>query len=220
MNTKLVGIIIIILGLTGIFGGIFFVYKQMYYKPDEVAVVDLVVEENTTEKPLENKKSYNLPIETKEGSIENIIKLKEKKIVTISGKDTSEEKNSLKENQLKRTASLFVERLGSYSNQSNFSNVADLKIYMSDKMRRWADDFIEKNNIDRDISVYYGITTKSISQKMELIDEDNGRATVLVNTLRRESGGDLVQDNSFYQEALVSFVLEDGFWKVDSANWK
>ncbi len=220
MNTKLVGIIIIILGLTGIFGGIFFVYKQMYYKPDEVAVVDLVVEENTTEKPLENKKSYNLPIETKEGSIENIIKLKEKKIVTISGKDTSEEKNSLKENQLKRTASLFVERLGSYSNQSNFSNVADLKIYMSDKMRRWADDFIEKNNIDRDISVYYGITTKSISQKMELIDEDNGRATVSVNTLRRESGGDLVQDNSFYQEALVSFVLEDGFWKVDSANWK
>ena len=89
-----------------------------------------------------------------------------------------------------------------------------------DEMKNWADDFVKKNNIDRDVSVYYGITTKSISQKIEFIDQDSGQVNILVNTLRRESGGSLLEDFSFYQEALVSFVLEKGFWKVNSANWK
>jgi len=220
MNTKIIGIIIITLGLAGIFGGAFFVYKQIYYKPDEVIKIEPVAEKKIVEKKAVDKNSYNLPIETKEGNTENIIKFQHKKTITISGKEIIKDETSLKEGQLKRTASLFIERLGSYSNQSNFSNVADLKIYMSDKMIGWADDFIKKNNIDRDISVYYGITTKSISQKMELIDEDNKNATVLVNTLRRESGGGLNEDNSFYQEASVSFVLENSFWKVNSVSWK
>lgn len=220
MNTKIIGIIIILLGLAGILAGGYFFYKQLFYKPDNIVTAPVETEKPIVTKPIENQNSYNLPIKTENGSLEAITKLQEKKTAVISGREVMEDKPSLKEEQLKRTASLFIERLGSYSNQSNFSNVADLKIYMSDKMRDWADDFIAKNNIDRDVSTYYGITTKSISQKVDSSDEDSGRATVLVNTLRRESGGDLNEDNSFYQEALISFVLEDDFWKVDSANWR
>lgn len=220
MNTKIVGILIIILGLTGLFGGAYYIYKQMYYVPDKP--LNIVVEkEKEPVVAVKNKNSYNLPIKTENGSVEKIIALQNNKTVVING-GKSEQKNndSVNEEQLKRTASLFVERFGSYSNQSNFSNVSDLKIYMSNNMKKWADDFVEKNNIERDISVYYGITTKAISQKIESIDEDAGNSAILVNTLRRESGGDLSEDNSFYQEVLVKFVLEKGFWKVDSANWK
>ena len=220
MNTKIIGILIIVLGLGGLFGGAYYVYKQMYYQPDEAP--ELVQKEEVVDiKVIQNNNSYKLPIKTEHGSLEKIVELQNKKTVVISGKETQNDNNeSIKEEQLKRTASLFIERFGSYSNQSNFSNVSDLKIYMSDKMKDWADDFVKKNNIDRDISVYYGITTKSISQKIEFVDQDLGQASILVNTLRRESGGNLSEDSSFYQEALVKFILEKGFWKVDSANWK
>lgn len=222
MNTKIVGILIIVLGLAGLFGGAYYVYKQMFYVPDEPVMVEVEKKENKTPvKVVNDNNSYNLPIKTENGSIEKIIALQDKKTVVINGKENEPVDNkSLTEEQLKRTASLFVERFGSYSNQSNFSNVSDLKIYMSNDMKEWADDFVKKNNIERDVSVYYGITTKAISQKIELIDEDTGESTILVNTLRRESGGELTEDNSFYQEVLVKFVLEKGFWKVDSANWK
>lgn len=221
MNTKIVGILIITLGLSGLFGGAYYAYKQLYYKPDKPIIV--ITEENEEEelKTVNNNAlSYNLPIKTENGNTEKIIE-DQKKTITISGKENIQKDDSkISEDQLKRTSSLFVERFGSYSNQSNFSNVSDLKIYMSSSMKVWADDFIKKNNIDRDISVYYGITTKAISQKIKLIDREDKRAEILVNTLRRESGGNLLEDNSFYQEALVKFVLEKGFWKVDSANWK
>ena len=220
MNTKIIGILIIVIGLGGLFGGAYYVYRQMYYQEDEV--IETVQEDETSDVQVvqSNNNSYKLPIKTENGSLDKIVKL-QNKTVTISGKDTQEDdKKSIKEEQLKRTASLFIERFGSYSNQSNFSNVSDLKIYMSDEMKDWADDFVEKNNIDRDVSVYYGVTTKSISQKLEFSDSDLGQASILVNTLRRESGGGAIEDSSFYQEALVKFVLEKGFWKVDSANWK
>ncbi|MDA3840471.1 MAG: hypothetical protein PF572_05240 [Patescibacteria group bacterium] len=221
MNTKIVGILIIVLGLAGLFGGAYYVYRQMYYVPDEpVIIIQKEEEKKTTPVTIENKNSYNIPIKTENGSVEKIIEL-QKKTVVISGKEEQEvNESSMTEEQLKRTASLFIERFGSYSNQSNFSNVSDLKIYMSNNMKIWADDFLKKNNIDRDISVYYGITTKSISQKIETIDVGTGEASILVNSLRRESGGTLSEDNSFYQEVLVKFVLEKGFWKVDSANWR
>ncbi len=219
MNTKIVGILIISLGLVGLFGGAYFVYKKMYYVPDEP--VEVVKQEKREPVVSRNKSSYNIPIETENGSTERIIELQNQKSVVISAKEELAENNiSATEEQLKRTSSLFIERFGSYSNQSNFSNVSDLKIYMSANMKKWADDFVEKNNIDRDVSVYYGITTKSISQKIEFINEEDGEAKILVNTLRRESGGNLSEDNSFYQEVSVRFVLEKNFWKVDSANWK
>jgi hypothetical protein len=219
MNTKIIGILIITLGLGGLFGGVYYIYKQMYYKSDEPTFVEQE-EEEVEINTIQNEDSYDLPIKTENGNIEKIIEF-QKKTVVISGKETQEDDDeTLKEEQLKRTASLFIERFGSYSNQSNFSNVSDLKIYMSDEMKDWADDFVRKNNIDRDVSVYYGITTKSILQKVEFIDMETGEASILVNTLRRESGGGSTEDNSFYQESLVKFILEKGFWKVDSASWK
>lgn len=219
MNTKIIGIIIILLGLAGLFGGAYFVYRQLFYISDEPLLLPQPEEKIEPEKT-ENKNSFNIPIETENGSIEKIIELQNKKSVVVSNREEENDNLSASEEQLKRTASLFIERFGSYSNQSNFSNISDLKIYMTSSMKEWADDFIKKSNVDRDVSNYYGITTKSISQKVEFLNEDLGEAIIVVNTLRRESGGSLLEDNSFYQEAVVKFALEKGFWKVNKATWE
>lgn len=224
MNIKIVGIIIIVLGLAGILGGAYFFYMQMFYVPsEEIATEDN--QKNEENEDLTNQSNnnslYNLPLKTEQGSTEKIIELQERKSVTISNKEEKPQDNrSLTEEQLKRTASLFVERFGSYSNQSNFSNISDLKIFMTDDMKRWADDFIKKSNIDRDVSVYYGIITKSISQRVEILDESVGEATIYVKTLRRESSASSTEDNSFYQEAYLKFIFEKGSWKVDKASWE
>ncbi|PLX21752.1 hypothetical protein C0584_01450 [Candidatus Parcubacteria bacterium] len=225
MSTKIIGILIIIIGLGGLFGAAYYVYREMYYVPDEPVVLidqteeeEIEVEKEETIIPKNNL--LNIPVKTEEGSTEKILE-RQKESVVISAKDSNQEESTpLVESQLKRTAALFIERFGSYSNQSNFSNISDLKIYMSEGMKVWADDFVQKNNVDRDVSTYYGITTKAISQDVEFIDESAGNVSILVTSLRRETGGDLSEDNSFYQEALVRFVLEKGFWKVSSANWQ
>lgn len=222
MNTKIVGIIIIVLGLAGLFGGAYFFYMQMFYVPDEQVFIEEEEEENQEEKKeAEEQTLDDSVLKTEGGSIEKILELPERKSVVISGKEQEEPEDdrSLTEQQLKRTASLFIERFGSYSNQSNFSNISDLKIFMTDNMKKWADNFIVNNNVDRDVSVYYGITTRSISQRIENFDESSGEATVFVKTLRRESGGSLTEDNSFYQEAVIRFLFEKGTWKVDKATW-
>ncbi len=221
MNTKIVGIIIIVLGLAGLFGGAYFFYMQMFYVPDEPVFFEEEEKAVEEKNEPEEKTLDGSVLKTEGGSIEKILELPERKSVVISGKDQEEpeDNRSLTEQQLKRTASLFIERFGSYSNQSNFSNISDLKIFMTENMKKWADNFIENNNIDRDVSVYYGITTRSISQRIENFDESSGEATVFVKTLRRESGGSLTEDNSFYQEAVIRFLFEKGTWKVDKATW-
>ncbi len=122
---------------------------------------------------------------------------------------------------LERMAKSFAERFGSFSNQSNYANIRDLKLFMSDKMEKWADAYVEKNKkSDAANQVYYGLTTKSVSAKAEKFDEAAGQASVVVDTRRREAIGTTNNSSRLYNQSIrVSFVKENGAWKVDSAFW-
>ena len=122
----------------------------------------------------------------------------------------------------KQLASIFVERFGSYSNQSSFSNINDLKMLMSKKMQRWAENYVrEQKEQAQAADIYYGITTKAVAGEVEEFDDDAGKAVILVRTRRREALGTTVNiSNAYNQDALITFVKEDGAWKVDSAVWK
>jgi len=128
------------------------------------------------------------------------------------------------EDDLKKMALLFVDRFGSYSNQSNFSNIEDLKIFMSERMINWAEAFIaERRNKQQSEKaiIYYSVTTKSVIAETKKIDEAAGMADILVKTRRRESM--MSANNSsktFNQDILLSFKREGGVWKVDAAYWK
>ena len=145
----------------------------------------------------------------------------------LDTEDTIEETIAVKSREeinkedLKRIASSFVERFGSYSNQSNYSNIKDLKMFMSNKMRDWADSFIvDQLKNARANSIYYGIITKVSTEELLEYDDVNGKVSVLVNTRRREAiGASNNFSEVFDQSIVVSFVKDRGVWKVDSANW-
>jgi hypothetical protein len=122
---------------------------------------------------------------------------------------------------LERIAKSFAERFGSFSNQSNFSNITDLEIFMSQKMKSWSDNYIKKNqkaNVADE--VYYGLTTKAVSAKTESFDEGAGTAKIIVSTRRREAMGTTNNASKLYnQDVAISFVKEAQVWKVDSAIW-
>jgi hypothetical protein len=120
-----------------------------------------------------------------------------------------------------RLSMSFAERFGSYSNQSNYTNVIDLKLFMSDKMRVWADDFVaQQRRADKDTSIYFGITTTAVANELLTYDEDLGTASVKVETRRREATGTTGNLSDPYgQRVTVTFVKERGTWKVDSAFW-
>lgn len=123
---------------------------------------------------------------------------------------------------LMRIAGAFAERYGSYSNQSNFTNVTDLKLFMSQKMQKWAELYVEEQQAKRlDTSIYYGITTKSVAQEIKDYDDDVGKANLLIKTRRREATGTTNNTSKvFDQDILITFVKEEGSWKVDSATWQ
>jgi hypothetical protein len=125
------------------------------------------------------------------------------------------------QNELEKMASSFAERFGSFSNHSSFNNIVDLKVFMTDNMKDWADKFILEKQSSQDFkAAYYGITTIATSEKTLEFDPDKGRAKVLVSTYRRESIGDDSNSSSYEQNIEISFEKKGGVWKIDSAYWQ
>ncbi len=208
MNKRIVGISIISIGFILIIGIIYVIFFHDFTGP-ELNTGQSTAEKETTKEPVGQGEREVLPGKIKE--VKNYeIKGQEK----VSGEDIDKD-------DLKRMASSFAERFGSYSNHSNFDNIIDLKIFMSSQMQTWADDYIEE--LRKKISysdIYYGITTKSVLQEIKKYDSDVGQAEILVKTQRRESTGARENATVYYEDILIVFVKERESWKVASADWK
>lgn len=127
--------------------------------------------------------------------------------------------NTIDENALKKMAASFAERLGSFSNQSNYGNISDLKIFMTDRMRTWADDYVSgQREKENGSAAYYGITAKALSEETASYDEAGGKAEIVVKTQKREVSGNS-EPSVYYQDIKIIFIKEKGAWKVDSADW-
>lgn len=123
--------------------------------------------------------------------------------------------------ELKKMAMSFAERFGSYSNHSDFSNITDLQIFMTNSMREWSDKYIENNRqAIGDTSVYQGVITKALISEVKDYDLGGGSAKILVQTQKTSSnsGGD--SSEVTYQNILITFVKEEGEWKVNEARWQ
>ena len=121
--------------------------------------------------------------------------------------------------KLTNRARLIAERFGSFSNHSDYENIKDLEIYMTPKMKGWADDYIADNRTDSvGLEGYYGITTKALSGKMVNLDE--AAAEVMVSTQRIESREESSEDKILYQDISVEFVKTGEDWMVDGVYWQ
>jgi len=122
--------------------------------------------------------------------------------------------------ELRRLAAAFAERYGSFSNQSDFENIADLRVFMSRSMVEWSEDYVADARAKQAVSPeYYGVITRAISAEIEALDETGGMAEILVKTQRQEILAD-GSETVYYQDITVDLITENQQWKVDSATWK
>lgn len=219
MKRKIFGVIIIIIGL-GLLAG--FSYVMVFNRGfiDEwLDKLNFWKQEEVFSPPTTDRQDNQAPVNGSPPSRDDI-----KRIVVVNNERADEQavREEFGKHDLLRMAGSFTERFGSFSNQSNYSNILDLKIFMSEKMKRWADNYIaeqRERGVKQDI--YYGIITKHIAKELKEFDEDLGRASVLVNTRRREATISTSNiSNVFNQDIEVNFVKERQVWRVDSAYWQ
>jgi hypothetical protein len=123
-------------------------------------------------------------------------------------------------NDVGKMAASFAERFGTYSNQANFSNMLDLKIFMSRNMQTWSDGYVAKQS-KKNNDIYYGITTKAVTTEILDFNNESGQASVLVQTRRLEAM--MTTGNTsrtFNQDILIKLIKENDAWKIDSAYWR
>lgn len=122
-------------------------------------------------------------------------------------------------NDAAQTARLFATRLGSFSNQSDYGNVTDLKIFMTDSMKDWADKYVADLKAQKYTGEYYGITTHPLTTKVLSYDENGGKAKIEVVTERQENKGDTIS-TSYQQKMILDLVKNNNEWLVDNAVWQ
>jgi len=134
---------------------------------------------------------------------------------------SQEEEHEVSETDLQKLAMSFSERLGSYSNQSNYGNFTDLKIFMTESMRNWADSYVE--NLKEEPSAsdnYYGVVTKALTSKVKDFNEERGTAEIMVTVQKQENTATVKDNKSYLQNIDISLVEANGEWLVDKAYWQ
>lgn len=125
----------------------------------------------------------------------------------------------LNSNDVAKTASLFATRFGSFSNQSDYGNVTDLKIFMTDSMKEWADKYVAELKSQKYSGEYYGIITHALTTKVLSYDENNGKSKIEVTAERQENKGDTL-GTAYQQKMTIDLVKVGNEWLVDNAVWE
>jgi hypothetical protein len=220
MSRKVIGIIIIILGFFSLAGIVYFLFLNNLF-PSWLNFGSKEIVPVVSEIPIQND-ILETPADTESKEIKKITaEIPQNSQTEENTVDSAALKSDFEKDDLIRMSASFSERFGSYSNQSNFSNVIDLKIFMTDKMRKWADEYVKGQRVaTTDSSIYFGVTTKAIKEDMKKYDDETGYAEVLVATRRQEARSTRANvSNAFSQNILITFKKENGSWKVDSAFW-
>lgn len=109
----------------------------------------------------------------------------------------------------------FVTRYGSYSNEANFANLEDVLPLVSASFAARLQNTIDTGVAPED---YYGVSTGIVTVKVDEKNETTSQVTV--TTQREEAVGSPQNTTVKYQDIVLTFVNEEGTWKVDSATWQ
>lgn len=133
---------------------------------------------------------------------------------------SQEEEREADVNDVSKLAMTFAERLGSYSSQSNYSNIIDLQLFMTPAMKNWSDTYIDRLKSENPSTSYYGISTYALSSQILNYDENMGRAKIMVITQRKEVTDDLSNENLFVQNIVIDLVKLNDKWLLSGAFWQ
>lgn len=118
---------------------------------------------------------------------------------------------------LEKTALAFAARFGSYSSDSNYSNIRDLQSSMTESMSAWADKYITQQKA-KAAAGYFGVTTRALGIKSSEISADT--ATIIVATQRRETTSDVNNYKVYNKDLRLVFKKLSDVWLVDAAYWQ
>lgn len=201
MNKKFLGIIIVIAALAIIAGIVYIIFFHKFSNSAEKTAQQPVVQE---------------PVKNSQTAQED----QSKQAADIQSAPVSK-KTEITRDDLARMASAFAERFGSFSNQSDYGNIRDLQIFMTNSMKNWSENYISDARAKKtQTSIYYGIVTKAISSQAKQFDSDAGLAEILVKTQRRESAGTAGNSSVFYQDIIIKYAREQSVWRVDGIYWQ
>ncbi len=114
----------------------------------------------------------------------------------------------------------FAERFGSSSSQSDYGNLSDLEVFMTDAMISRTQAFVAAERAKNpNTNDYNGVTTKAITPTFTSFDATAGTASVTVATKRQEY--DMTGETKNYSQNLkLTMKKINDEWKVDSAVWE
>lgn len=154
--------------------------------------------------------AVNVPVNSGLPSGQVIINATPEKKIT-----TEDIKVATGETAVKNLTKNFVERFGSYSLESNFSNFDEIKNLVTPTVVSWLKTYPQ--DLRKKLPEgFIGVTTLALSQKIESLTETE--ASLLVSTQREETvnGASRV----YYQDMKVSLKFSNGQWLVDGAYWQ
>lgn len=204
-NRKKLGIFIIILALVIIFLIIYFIFFRK-----KAEIVDYTI-------PVEPQVTGQLPVVSEVGTTTPSDKPRNYQQYNIA----SEAPHKTNASDLGKLSMSFAERFGSFSNQSNYGNFTDLKIFMTDTMKTWADKYVtELKNKPQNNLAYYGVVTQALTYEVKKFDDTRGQADILIGTQRRESTESINGGEPYIQNLSLSLVKVNGEWLFDKAYWE
>jgi len=106
----------------------------------------------------------------------------------------------------------FSERFASFSTDSNYANLEEVKLLSSVKLILQLDKIIESAS---ESASFYGVSSKVLKVKINSLDETAGLAKVTV-TLQREETSTPV----YYQDLELLLIRSGEEWLVDSYRWQ
>ena len=110
----------------------------------------------------------------------------------------------------------FAERYGSFSSDSQFLNLEEVKLISTAKMRTVLEQ--EKTGLPAGQG-FYGVSSKALKTAITNLDEAGGKAQIIVS-LQRSERQDNASDFIYYQDLDLSLTKAGESWLVDSAKWQ
>lgn len=113
----------------------------------------------------------------------------------------------------------FVERFGTYTNDSNYESIRGIKSIMTPSMVDWTETvYLPKLETEHPVNgFFYRITAKA--PVVQVLESSATSAKVKLTTQREEQIG-TEKPRAFLQEIILDFINEDNTWLVDAAYWQ
>lgn len=128
---------------------------------------------------------------------------------------TLEQEADLRKKELMIEARNFIERYGSFSTDSQFTNLYELKDEMTNRFWQETEKYIASQQIKKS-QEFYGVSTKVLN-----ISENNSSNNLIIYsalTQRKETKNQT--EKILYQSAELKMVKQGNGWLVDGVSWK